>query len=52
VFCTTALYTWNVDARDVAAMAGHANARVTTDMYVGTTAGVLERVRAATAIQL
>jgi integrase len=52
VFCTTVLYTWNVDARDVAAMAGHANARVTTDMYVGTTAGVLERVRAATAVQL
>ena len=48
VFCTTALFTWKMDVRDVAQMAGHANPRVTTDMYVGTTAGVLERARLAT----
>jgi hypothetical protein len=30
------------------AMAGHANVRVTLDMYVGTTAGVLDRARTAT----
>jgi hypothetical protein len=29
-------------------MAGHANYRITLDMYVGTTAGILERARAAT----
>jgi hypothetical protein len=29
-------------------MAGHANVRVTLDMYVGATAGVLDRARAAT----
>jgi hypothetical protein len=29
-------------------MAGHANYRVTLDMYVGTTAGILARARAAT----
>jgi hypothetical protein len=28
--------------------AGHANYRITLDMYVGTTAGVLDRARAAT----
>jgi integrase len=49
VFCTTALFTWKLDPRDVAQMAGHANSRVTTDMYVGAIAGVLERVRLATA---
>jgi hypothetical protein len=27
---------------------GHANYRVTLDMYVGTTAGILDRARAAT----
>ena len=26
-------------------MAGHANYRITLDMYVGTTAGVLDRAR-------
>jgi hypothetical protein len=30
-------------------MAGHANVRASLDMYVGTTAGVLDRARAATA---
>ena len=30
-------------------MAGHANVRTTLDMYVGTTAGVLDRARTATA---
>jgi integrase len=48
VFCTTALFTWKLDATDVSRMAGHANYRVTLDMYVGTTAGVLDRARAAT----
>ena len=48
VFCTTALFTWKLDATDVSAMAGHANVRVTLDMYVGTTAGVLDRARTAT----
>jgi integrase len=48
VFCTTALFTWKLDATDVSRMAGHANVRITLEMYVGTTAGVLDRARAAT----
>jgi integrase len=48
VFCTTALFTWKLDPTDVSRMAGHANYRITLDMYVGTTAGVLDRARAAT----
>ena len=48
VFCTTALFTWKLDATDVSRMAGHANYRITLDMYVGTTAGVLDRARQAT----
>ena len=48
VFCTTALFTWKLEPRDVSRMAGHANVRTTLDMYVGSTAGVLERARAAT----
>lgn len=48
VFCTTALFMWKLDATDVSRMAGHANYRITLDMYVGTTAGVLGRARAAT----
>ena len=48
VFCTTALFSWHLDATDVSGMAGHANVRVTLDMYVGTTAGVLDRARTAT----
>jgi integrase len=48
VFCTTALFTWKLDATDVSRMAGHANYRITLDMYVGTTAGVLNRARQAT----
>ena len=48
VFCTAALFTWKLDATDVSRMAGHANYRITLDMYVGTTAGVLDRARAAT----
>ena len=47
VFCTTALFTWKL-AADVSRMAGHANYRITLDMYVGTTAGVLDRARSAT----
>ena len=49
VFCTTALFTWKLDATDVSRMAGHANYRITLDLYVGTTAGVLDRARTATA---
>jgi integrase len=48
VFCTTALFTWKLDATDVSCMAGHANVRTTLLMYVGTTAGVLDRARQAT----
>jgi integrase len=48
VFCTTALFTWKLDATDVSRMAGHANYRITLDMYVGATAGVLDRARSAT----
>ena len=45
MFCTTALFTWKLDPTDVSRMAGHANYRITLDMYVGTTAGVLDRAR-------
>lgn len=48
VFCTTALFTWKLDATDVSRMAGHANYRITLDLYVGTTAGILDRARTAT----
>ena len=48
VFCTTALFGWHLDPTDVSRMAGHANIRITLDMYVGTTAGVLDRARTAT----
>jgi hypothetical protein len=48
VFCTTALFTWKLKPTDVSQMTGHANVRITLDMYVGTTAGVLDRARAAT----
>ena len=49
MLCTTALFTWQLDVTDVSAMARHANIRTTLDMYVGTTAGVLDRARTATA---
>jgi hypothetical protein len=48
VLRTTALFTWKLDPTDVSRMAGHSNYRITLDMYVGTTAGVLDRARAAT----
>ena len=48
VFCTTALFTWKLDPTDVSRMAGHANFRITLLMYVGSTAGVLDRARQAT----
>jgi integrase len=48
VFCTAALFSWRLEATDVSCMAGHANVRVTLDMYVGTTAGILNRARTAT----
>jgi integrase len=50
VFCTTALFTWKMDAADVSRLAGHANIRITLDMYVGATAGTLDRARAANRI--
>jgi len=48
VFCTTALFTWKLEAADVSRMVGHPSYRITLDMYVGTTAGVLDRARTAT----
>ncbi len=48
VFCTAALFSWRLEATDVSCMAGHANVRVTLDMYVGATAGILDRARTAT----
>ena len=48
VFCTTALFAWGLDAADASRMAGHSNVRITLDMYVGATAGVLDRARTAT----
>ncbi|HTR94615.1 MAG TPA: site-specific integrase [Trebonia sp.] len=48
VFCTTALFAWKLDPTDVSCMAGHANVRTTLLMYVGTTAGILDRARNAT----
>ena len=49
MLCTTALFTWKLDPTDVSAIAGHANVRTTLDMYIGTTAGILDRARTATA---
>jgi integrase len=48
VFCTTALFTWKLEVTDVSRMAGHANCRTTLDMYIGSTARVLDRARQAT----
>jgi hypothetical protein len=48
VFCTTALFVWKLDPTDVSRMAGHANYRITLEMYVGAPAGVLDRARQAT----
>ncbi len=48
VFCTTALSGWHLEPANISCMAGHATVRVTLDMYVGTTAGVLDRARTAT----
>jgi integrase len=48
VFCTTALFAWHIDPADVSRLAGHANIRITLDMYIGTTAGTLDRARTAT----
>jgi hypothetical protein len=42
VFYTTALFAWKLDPTDVSRMAGHADHRITLDMYVG----VLDRARA------
>ena len=33
LFCTTALFTRGLDAAGVSRMAGHANVRITLDMY-------------------
>jgi integrase len=48
VFCTTALFTWNMEPADVSRLAGHASIRITLGMYIGTTAGTLDRARTAT----
>jgi len=48
VFCATALFTWHIDPADTSRLAGHANVRITLDMYIGTTAGTLDRARTAT----
>jgi integrase len=48
VFCTTGLFTWGMDTADVSRLAGHANVRITLDMYIGATAGTLDRARTAT----
>jgi hypothetical protein len=48
VFCTTALFTWGIDAADVSRLAGHSSTRITLDMYIGATAGTLDRARTAT----
>ncbi len=48
VFCTTALGAWGLEVGDVSRLAGHANTRVTLEMYVGTVAGALDRARQAT----
>jgi integrase len=49
VFCAAALFDWRLDVTDVAKLAGHANHRITWEMYVGSIAGTLDRARAATA---
>jgi integrase len=48
VFCTTALFTWKLESTDVSCIAGHADVRTTLSMYVGATAGVLDRAHKAT----
>lgn len=48
VFCTTALFTWRIEASDVSRLAGQSNVRITLDLYVGATVGVLDRARSAT----
>jgi integrase len=48
VFCTTALFTWTMEPADVSRLAGHASIRITLDMYIGATAGTLDRARTAT----
>jgi integrase len=52
VFCTAALFDWGLEVTDVARLAGHANHRITWEMYVGSTAGTLDCARAATACPL
>lgn len=50
VFCTTGLFTWRIEASDVSRLAAHSNVRITLDLYVGATAGVLDRARSAVAV--
>ena len=38
MLCTTALFTWKLDATDVSAIAGRANVRTTLDMYISAAA--------------
>lgn len=47
-FCTTALNTSGLALTDVSALAGHSNARITMELYVGALAGVLQRAFDAT----
>jgi hypothetical protein len=48
VFCTTALFTWKLDPTDVSRMAGHANYRITLDMYAPPAMRRLPRCRSLT----
>lgn len=43
VFCSTAIHEWGVIPADVTVLAGHANNRITMEIYVGTTSGTLDR---------
>lgn len=48
-FCSTALTAWNLPIADVSILVGHANARITMELYVGALAGMLQRAFDATA---
>ena len=48
-FCSTALDTWNLPVADVSILAGHANTRITMELYIGALAGILQRAFDATA---
>src|SRR5262249_23225286 len=48
VFCTTPPFPSDIDATAVSPLAGHANSPTTLALYVGATAGTLDRARTAT----